>query len=89
MTTDATASSTPAPTVAELQAELASARADLLASWSDLTAEVSPQALAKRAGDSAKAVFVDADGAPRVKNIAIAAGAVVGVLALRMIFRRR
>lgn len=89
MSTEETSPAAPAPTVAELQSELASAREDLLSSWNDLTAELNPQALIRRAGDSAKGWFTDDFGGPRIDRIGIVAGAVVGVIALRALLRRR
>lgn len=77
------------PTVGDLQAEIAAAREDLLASIADLRGQATPAALGNRALANVKGFFIDDDGAPRVKNIAITAGVVVGVIAVRAIFRRR
>lgn len=79
----------PPSEVTELQAELASARADLLDSIAALKSQANGAALAERAKNSAKQWFVDASGAPRVDRIAIVGGVVVGFVLLRALGRRR
>lgn len=82
---------------AQIEAELASARARLAENLESLVGEVHPQSIKERrledvksfaqneftnAKEQAKAQVMDEDGALRVERIAIIAGAAVGVVAL-------
>lgn len=79
----------PDAAVTDLQAEIASARADLLDSIAALKSQANGQAMAQRAAASVRRWFVDASGAPRVDRIAVVGGVVVGVVLLRALGRRR
>lgn len=76
------------PTTVQLQADVAAARADLDRAIGDLRAGTSPQAMGQRAVAAVKGVFTDEHGGIRPDRVAIAAGAVVGLLALRALLRR-
>ena len=95
MTLDQTAPAAPAaapvaprPSQADLQAEIAAAREELAANLAVLKQQTSAPALARRGGRAALAWFTDEYGGVRPERVAIAAGIVVGVLALRAIARR-
>lgn len=77
------------PTTAQLQAEVAAARAQLDQAVADLKAGVAPQAIAERGIEGVKGWFTDEHGGLRPDRIAIVAGAIVGFIALRAITRRR
>ena len=79
----------PKPNVVDLQAEIAAARAELAASLSALKGQASAGALAKRGGRAIIGLFTDDQGGVRPERIAIAGAAVVGMLALGMMTRRR
>jgi hypothetical protein len=80
---------TPAPTAAQLEAEIASARSDLASTIEQLRSETTPQALAHRGINKVKGFFTDEYGGIRPDRVAIVAGAVVGLVVLRGISRRR
>ncbi|UAL29049.1 DUF3618 domain-containing protein [Nocardioides rotundus] len=64
-------------------------RAELASSIDQLLYRASPKTIVSREVSSVKAHFVDpATGEPRTQNIAIAAGAVVGVIALFVTLRK-
>jgi hypothetical protein len=77
------------PTAAELEAEIAAARSNLASTIEQLRAETTPQALARRGVDKVRGFFVDEYGGIRPERVAIVAGAVVTVLVLRGVSRRR
>jgi hypothetical protein len=77
------------PTTDELQAEVESARAALEQAVADLKAGVAPQAIAERGVDAVKGWFTDEHGGLRPDRLAIVGGAVVGLIALRLIAGRR
>ena len=79
----------PAPTAAELEAEIADARSNLASTIEQLRAETTPQALAHRGVDKVKGFFTDEYGGIRPERVAMVAGAVVAILALRTVRRRR
>lgn len=79
----------PAPSLVDLQAEIAAAREELVASLSDLRAAAAPAALAKRGGRSVVGWFTDEYGGVRPERVVIAVGVVVGVVVLRRLLRRR
>ena len=92
MTLDQTASAAhggPRPSQADLQAEIAAAREELAANLAALKQQTTVPALARRGGRAALAWFTDEYGGVRPERVAIAAGVVVGVIALRAIARRR
>lgn len=71
---------------AALQAEIESAREDLVASLAELKEQVSPAALVRRGRASVTGFFVDEYGGVRPERVAMAAGALVALVVLR---RRR
>lgn len=79
----------PAPTVPELQAEVAAAREEFGTALATLKGEVQPAALVDRTGRTVKGWFTDEHGSIRPDRVAIAAGVVVGFIGLRLLGRRR
>ena len=77
------------PSVVDIQAEIAAAREELVASLSDLRAATTPAALAQRGGRSGARSFTDEYGGVRPERVAIAVGVVVGLVVLRRLVRRR
>lgn len=77
------------PSIPELQAQIASAREDLVASIATLKAETTPGALARRGGRSVRGWFTDEYGGIRPGRVAIVGGVVVGLVALRVLRHRR
>lgn len=77
------------PTAADLQADVQAAKASLDQALADLRAGVAPQAIAQRGIEGVKGWFTDEYGGLRPDRLAIVAGAVVGVIALRVLARRR
>ncbi|MFN8172958.1 MAG: DUF3618 domain-containing protein [Candidatus Nanopelagicales bacterium] len=77
------------PSVVDIQAEIAAAREELVASLSDLRAATTPAALAQRGGRSVAGWFTDEYGGVRPERVAIAVGVVVGLVVLRRLVRRR
>lgn len=69
-----------------LQAEIASAREDLVTSLAELKDQVSPAALVRRGKARVTGFFVDEYGGVRPERVAIAAGTLVVLIVLR---RRR
>ena len=65
------------------------ARADLVSSLADLRAATTPGALAARSGRAVMGWFTDEYGGVRPERVAIAVGAVVGLVVVRRILRRR
>lgn len=84
----AAAPAAPRPSQADLQAEIAAAREELAANLAALKQQTTVPALARRGGRAALGWFTDEYGGVRPERVAIAAGVVVGVLALRAIARR-
>lgn len=76
------------PTIPELQAQIASAREDLVASIATLKAETTPGAMARRGGRAVRGWFTDEFGGVRPERVAIAGAVVLGLITLRMIRRR-
>jgi hypothetical protein len=79
----------PAPSAAQLEAEISDARANLASTIEQLKAETSPQALAHRGVNAVKGFFTDEYGGIRPERVAIAAGAVVTLVVLRRWRRSR
>ncbi|MBM7786398.1 DUF3618 domain-containing protein [Tenggerimyces flavus] len=80
-------------TPAQIEAELAATRERLAATVDSLVDRVHPKTLAARGVASAKDAVVDEYGGLRterlVKFAAVAGGAIVALIVLRRIFRRR
>ena len=79
----------PSPSVAELQAEVSAAREELAASLAELKSQTQPQALVARGGRTVLGFFTDEFGGIRPERVAIVGAAVVGVIALNVLLRRR
>ena len=76
------------PSVVDLQAEIAAAREELVATLAELKAQTTPGALARRGGRSVTGWFTDEFGGVRPERVAIAGAVVMGLITLRMIRRR-
>ena len=88
-TADSSPTTAPPPSVADLQAEIATAREELVASIAELKAETAPAALARRGGRTVQGFFTDEYGGIRPDRVAIVGAVVVGLVVLRIIRRRR
>jgi len=87
--TDSAAAQAPeARSAAEIQADIDAAQARLAASVDQLSDRLNPQHLAEEAVTGVKRAFLNEDGSPKGKPIAIAAGSVTALLVLRKIFHR-
>jgi Protein of unknown function (DUF3618) len=87
---DATpAAKAPAPSVTDLQAEIESARDDLVNSLNELKAQTKPAALAKRGQRKVTGFFTDEFGGVRPDRVAIVGGVVLGIVILGALRRRR
>ena len=78
-----------AQSIVDLQAEVAAAREEFVATLSQLKAEATPGAIAKRTGRAVLGWFTDEYGGVRPERVAIAGAVVVGVVVLRTLSRRR
>jgi len=83
-----TASTAP-QSVAQLQAEIASAREDLVESLSQLKAETTPGAIARRGSRKVTGWFTDEFGGVRPERVAIVGAVVVGLIAIKLLRRGR
>ncbi|WP_295700919.1 DUF3618 domain-containing protein [Lapillicoccus sp.] len=85
--------STPKPTVAQLEAEIAVTRARLATTVDELVTRAQPKEIARRQGENARLAFIDAThtqyGTLRVERIASVVGALVAVVVLIGLLRRR
>ena len=79
----------PTPSIVDLQAEVAAAREELVASLSELKAQTQPKALAERGGRTMMGFFTDEYGGIRPERVAIVGAVVLGLVALRMLTRRK
>ncbi|MBK6886076.1 MAG: DUF3618 domain-containing protein [Tetrasphaera sp.] len=81
------------PSVAELQAQIEATRARLSSTVDQLTTKAAPKALLDREKENAKARFAAATRTPegdlRTERLAAVAAAVVVLMILRCILRRR
>ncbi len=77
------------PSPADLHAEVSAAREEFAANLAILRQQTSVPALAQRGARAALGWFTDEYGGIRPERVAIAAGVVVGVIAIRAIGRRR
>lgn len=79
--------------IAQLQQDIEDSRARLAATIDELTAKAAPRALLQREKDNAKARFAAATQTPegdlRTERLAAVAGAVIVVLVVRCMLRRR
>lgn len=71
-----------------MQAEVAAAREEFVASVVELKAALQPAALAQRGAKAVGSWFVDTNGGVRPERVAIAAAVVVGFVGLRLLRRR-
>lgn len=78
----------PEPTPDQIQSDIDSAQRRLADHVDELSERLAPQALAEDALGSVKRLFVDADGSPKAKPIAIVAGTLTSLVVLRKIFHR-
>ncbi len=74
--------------IAAMQADIASARADFLASLLELREQTAPAALAQRGLRAAGGWFTDEFGGVRPERVAIAGAVVVGIVAIKLLRRR-
>ncbi len=79
----------PARSTAQIEADLDVVRARLAGRIDDLEDYVAPKNVAKRGVDSVKRVFVDEYGGIKPDRVLMAAGAVVLLVGLRAVGRRR
>ncbi len=82
------ASPPPEPTPEQIQADIDAAQRRLADQVDELSDRLAPQSLAEDALGRVKGVFVEADGSPKVKPIAIVAGTLTSLVVLRKIFHR-
>ena len=74
--------------IAAIQAEVVTARADFIASLTELKEQTSPAALAQRGLRAASGWFTDEFGGVRPERVAIAGAVVVGIVAIKLLRRR-
>jgi len=77
-----------AQSLVNMQAEVAAAREEFVASVVELKAALQPGALAQRSVKAVGGWFVDQHGGVRPERVAIAAAVVVGFVGLRLLRRR-
>lgn len=89
----AVVSSTPKPTAAQLEADIAVTRARLATTVDELVTRAQPKEIARRQGENARLAFIDAThtqyGTLRVERIAGVVGALVAVIVAIGLLRRR
>jgi hypothetical protein len=78
-----------APSITDLQAEVSAAREELVSSLTELKSQTTPKALVERGRRSVTGWFTDEYGGIRPERVAIAGAVVVGIIALRLVARRR
>lgn len=78
----------PERTPEQIQSDIDAAQRRLADQVDELSDRLAPQSLAGDALGKVKAVFVEDDGSPKVKPIAIVAGTLTSLLVLRKIFHR-
>ena len=84
---EAGASST--PSIVDLQTQVVAAREELIASLSTLKQETSPAAMAQRGLGAVRGWFTDEYGGIRPERVAIAGALVAGIVAIKVLGRRR
>lgn len=77
-----------ARSAAQIQADIDAAQARLASRVDELSDRLSPQHLADEAVGGVKRVFVNDDGSPKVKPLAMVAGGLTALVVLRKIFHR-
>jgi len=82
------AAAAPTRSPAQIQADIDAAQLRLADQVDTLSERLAPQSLIGDALGGVKEVFVEDDGTPKRKPIAIAVGAVAGLLLLRKLFHR-
>ena len=85
---DAAATAPPPRSAKQIQADIDAGQKRLADQVDSLSERLAPQSLAGDAIDNVKRVFVEDDGSPKRKPIAIAVGTVAGLLVLRKLFHR-
>ena len=80
--------STP-PTTADLQAEIAAARQELVETISTLKGEMTAGAIARRGGRAITGWFTDEFGGIRPERVAVVGAVVAGIVILKIVGRRR
>ena len=78
----------PRRTAAQIESEIDATRSRLASRLDDFQDYIKPANVLDRGVNSVKGVFVDEYGGVRPERVAIAAGAVVGLIALRALARR-
>lgn len=78
----------PERTPEQIQSEIDAAQRRLADQVDELSDRLAPQSLAEDAMGGIKRVFVEADGSPKVKPLAIVAGTLTSLIVLRKIFHR-
>ena len=78
----------PERTPEQIQSDIDAAQRRLADQVDELSDRLAPQSLAEDAIGRVKGVFVEADGTPKVKPIAIVAGTLTSLVVLRKIFHR-
>ncbi len=71
-----------------IQADIDAAQQRLADQVDELSDRLQPQALAEDAIGGVKRIFVEEDGSPKAKPIAIVAGSIASLIVLRKIFHR-
>lgn len=79
---------TPPQSLDVIQAEIGAARADFIASLTQLREQTTPAALAQRGLRAAGGWFTDEFGGVRPERVAIAGAIVLGVVAIKILRRR-
>lgn len=79
----------PSTSLVDLQAEVSAAREELVASIAELKSQTTPKALVERGGRKVTGLFTDEFGGIRPERVAIVGAVVVGLIALRLVTRRR
>lgn len=75
--------------VVDLQAEIAAAREELVATLAELREQTTPGALVRRGGNAVAGFFTDEYGGFRPERVAIVGAVVVGLIAIRLLRRSR
>jgi hypothetical protein len=84
----ATAAAPPTRTPQQIQSDIDAAQQRLADQVDALSERLQPQALAGDALSTVKRVFLDENGSPKTKPIAIAVGSITALLVLRKLFHR-